>query len=58
MGQVGQRWAITQKGKSALPENRHIQVMGVVSHGRIAQAGLGSFCYQVTINTYLLELTP
>ena len=32
--------------------------MGVVSHGRIVKAGLGSFCYQVTINTYLLELTP
>jgi hypothetical protein len=30
----------------------------VVSHGRIAQAGLGSFCCQVTINTDQLEITP
>ena len=26
-GYVGQRWAITQKGKTVLPEIRHIQIV-------------------------------
>ncbi len=45
MGQVGQRWAITRKGKTALPETRHIQVIwewcpAVVSRERASVASV------------------
>ena len=44
-GQVGQRWAITRKGKTVLPETRHIQVVGewcptVVSRKRTSVASV------------------